>query len=178
MRMTHFAALMASLLILEGCQRTGFSSFGAPQNNNLIITQPQPLNPAPVGGVETGQLPDTTSDGAFPQAPGGEAATQQLEELATSSQDVTKEELIGRWTLASGGQSCDVFLSLTKWTGGFRAASRGCTDGLALVSAWNVEGKQVKLADSTGANIASLYKTASEKYDGATTGGQSISMGR
>lgn len=193
MRVTPLVAILLLTLAITGCQRTSYGYFGSPYQSGPIITQPQPLNPAPVGGVETGQLappkgslPNSALssgplDNTFPAAPGTDVvngASQDLQQLATASQDVNKEELIGRWTLASGAQSCDVFLSLTQWTGGYRAASRGCVDGLALVSAWNVDGKQVILADSTGANVASLYKTASERFDGATLSGQSISMGR
>lgn len=192
MRVTPLVAILVSILMVSGCQRTYYGSFGSPYPSGQIIAQPQPLSPAPVGGVETGQLPGPNGpnsanlpDGTFPTAPGqevvgvdGAAADQNLDQLATLSQDVNKEEMLGGWTLASGAQSCDVFLSLTQWTGGYRAASRGCVDGLALVSAWNVEGKQVILADSTGANVASLYKTASERFDGSTLSGQPISMGR
>ena len=91
---------------------------------------------------------------------------------------MTKEELIGRWTLAADGQTCDIFLSLTKWTGGYRAASRGCSGQSAVISAWDVKGKQVVLADSTGANVAGLYKTASERYSGALTSGGTVGMSR
>jgi hypothetical protein len=47
-----------------------------------------------------------------------------------------------------------------------------------VISAWDVKGKQVVLADSTGANVASLYKTASERYSGALTSGGTVGMSR
>jgi hypothetical protein len=46
-----------------------------------------------------------------------------------------------------------VFLSLTKWTGGYRAASRGCVGDAAAIAAWDVQGKQVILADSSGNQV-------------------------
>lgn len=173
MRLTYMVTVVAALAALQGCQRT---SFGGLQPQAQPLAQPAPLSPAPVGGVEAGQLPDASAQGQFPVAPNG--ASVNLEQVATNAQPLTKEELIGRWTMSSGGQSCDVFLSLTKWTGGFRAASRGCSADLALISAWNVEGKQVVLTDSSGSNAARLYKTAVERYDGSTTTGQAINMGR
>lgn len=174
MRLTYMVTVIAALAALQGCQRTSFG--GLQPQATQPLAQPAPLNPAPVGGVEAGQLGDATATNQFPTAPN--APSVNLDQVASNAQPLTKEELIGRWTMSSGGQSCDVFLSLTKWTGGFRAASRGCSEGLALVSAWNVEGKQVVLADSAGSNVARLYKTATERYDGSTTGGQAINMGR
>lgn len=174
MRLTYIVTVVAALTALQGCQRT---SFGGLQPQTVQpLAQPAPLSPAPVGGVEAGQLGDATATDQFPEAPN--APTANLEQVASNAQPLTKEELIGRWTMASGGQSCDVFLSLTKWTGGYRAASRGCSADLALVSAWDVESKQVVLTDSAGSNVARLYKTADERYDGSTTAGQAINMGR
>lgn len=174
MRLTYMVTVVAALAALQGCQRTSFG--GLQPQSAQPLAQPSSLSPAPVGGVEAGLLPDASTQNQFPEAPN--AAAVNLEQVATNAQPLTKEELIGRWTMSSGGQSCDVFLSLTKWTGGFRAASRGCSSDLALVSAWNVEGKQVVLADSSGSNVARLYKTAVERYDGSTTAGQAINMGR
>jgi hypothetical protein len=71
-----------------------------------------------------------------------------------------------------------VFLSLTKWTGGYRAASRGCVGNAAAIAAWDVQGKQVILADSSGNQIGRLYQSANERYDGSTSTGQPISLSR
>ena len=92
--------------------------------------------------------------------------------------ELTREALIGRWSATSGGTSCDVFLSLTKWTGGYRAASRGCVGNAAAIAAWDVQGKQVILADSSGNQIARLYQSANERYDGSTSTGQPIALSR
>lgn len=176
MRLTHLLTAVAVLAVLSGCQRTSFGGLTSP-GANTTIAQPQPLSPAPVGGVQSGQLPDATGSDQFPSAPTTTTNTD-LTQVAANAQALTKEELIGRWTLASGGQTCDIFLSLTKWTGGYRAASRGCSGKVALVSAWDVQGKQILLADSSGEKVARLYKTASERYDGSLNDGNAVGMSR
>jgi hypothetical protein len=175
MRLTHVVTAVAVLAVLSGCQRTTYNGLSSPGVQPLA--QPQPLQPAPVGGVQSSDLASPKAGANdFPTAP--QAATQDVTQLSANSQDVTKEELIGRWTLNSGGATCDIFLSLTKWTGGYRAASRGCSGGAAVISAWDVQGKQVVLADSAGTRVARLYKSANERYNGSTTGGQAVSMSR
>lgn len=174
MRLSHIAMAFAILAALSGCQRTGFGGM-MPQRGAQPLTQPQPINPAPVGGVQSSDLSDPTQDpNQFPNAPTDTSSNV----AAANAQSVTKEELIGRWTLSSAGQSCDIFLSLTQWTGGFRAASRGCSGSMALIAAWDVKAKRVVLADSAGTMVAQLYKTASERYDGSAAGGVAVSLSR
>jgi len=137
--------------------------------------------PAPVGGVESGQLapPSMDAPGQFPAAPTQpDASTLPPQVAAANAPELTREALIGRWSAGTGGTTCDVFLSLTKWTGGYRAASRGCVGSAAAISAWDVQGKQVILADSSGNQVARLYQSANERYDGSTSSGQPISLSR
>lgn len=172
MKMQTLLVAVAVAAVLSGCQRTSFGG---------LNTQPQPapLLPAPVGGVQSGQLPPpmTPAPGEFPAAPAAPdpAAAPQV---AANAPELTREALIGRWSAGTGGATCDVFLSLTKWTGGYRAASRGCAGNAAAIAAWDVQGKQVILADSSGNQIARLYQTAAERYDGTTLAGQPISLSR
>lgn len=172
MKMHTLLVAVAVTAALGGCQRTSFGG---------LSTQPRPapLMPAPIGGVESGQLAPPMTDGAsqFPTAP---TAPQQTDPqlAAANAPELTREALIGRWSAGTGGSSCDVFLSLTKWTGGYRAASRGCVGDAAAIAAWDVQGKQVILADSSGNQVARLYQSANERYDGSTATGQSISLSR
>ncbi|WP_245415417.1 protease inhibitor Inh/omp19 family protein [Hoeflea marina] len=167
------AVTILSTAVLGGCQRTTYGSMDTrPQ-------QPAPLMPAPIGGVESNQLPPASGAATeFPQAPETATAPANTEMAAANAPAVTKESLIGRWSVDSGGGRCDVFLALTKWTGGYRAASRGCVGDAASVSAWDVQGKQVILSDSSGNKVAGLYQTANERYDGSTSAGQPISLSR
>lgn len=169
-------AIAGLAVAVTGCQR----SVGA-----LNTGQPAPLTPAPIGGVTSNQLPPTTAPGAsqFPEAPQAntmdpaEAAARETQ-LAAAAPEVTREALIGRWSVESGGATCDVFLALTKWTGGYRAASRGCAGDAANISAWDVQGKQVILSDNSGNQIARLYQSGNERYDGSTSAGRPISLSR
>lgn len=174
MTRTTLLATAAILLALGGCQR----SIGGLDTRS----QPAPLTPAPAGTVSTSQLPppQPAQPGDFPAAPTAPAATTAADEtqLAANAPAVTREALIGRWSVASGGSSCDVFLALTKWTGGYRAASRGCAGAAASISAWDVQGKQVILSDNSGNQVARLYQSAPERYDGSTAQGQAISLSR
>lgn len=181
MKMKVIVVAAGVALAVSGCQRTvgGFEPL-----------TPAPLTPAPVAGVTSSQLPppggmgQQTSPSQFPEAPSGQAAinpedlAKQQTEMAANAPTVTRESLIGRWSVDSGGSRCDVFLALTKWTGGYRAASRGCVGAAANVSAWDVQGKQVLLSDNSGNQIARLYQSGNERYDGSTTAGQSISLSR
>ena len=173
MKMQTLLVAVAVAAVLGGCQRTSFGSLNTYQ-------RPAPLMPAPVGGVETGQLapPTTPAPGEFPAAPTAPDPTAAPQVAAANAPELTREALIGRWSAGTGGTTCDVFLSLTKWTGGYRAASRGCVGAAASITAWDVQGKQVILADSNGNQVARLYQSANERYDGSTSTGQPISLSR
>jgi hypothetical protein len=161
---------LSALVALTGCQRLGI--------NRPLYGQPEPLSPAPIGGVQSGQL-SPPGQGEFPDAPQTSGPTpEELQTVAANAPDVTRDSMVGRWTISTGGNSCDVFLALTKWTGGYRAASRGCSDQASLISAWDVQGKQVLLGDSSGNQFARLYKTGDKRFDGTTQAGQAISLSR
>ncbi|KGF67181.1 outer membrane lipoprotein precursor, partial [Hoeflea sp. BAL378] len=123
MKMQTLLVAVAVAAVLGGCQRTSFGGLNTQQ-------QPAPLMPAPVGGVQSGQLPppgtgtDMNSPTSFPAAPTAPTPTVAPEVAAANAPELTREALIGRWSAGTGGSTCDVFLSLTKWTGGYRAASR------------------------------------------------------
>ena len=173
MKMHTLLVAVAVAAVLGGCQRTSFGGLDTQQ-------RPAPLMPAPVGGVQSGQLapPMTPQPGEFPAAPTAAEQTTAPQVADANAPELTREALIGRWSATSSGSTCDVFLSLTKWTGGYRAASRGCVGNAAAITAWDVQGKQVILADSNGNQVARLYQSANERYDGSTSTGQSISLSR
>ena len=88
------AVAAAVVLTVSGCQR----SVG-----QLDTRQPTPLAPAPVGGVQSSQLPPTTptaptNPSQFPDAPtqpDAQASLQQETELAANAPEVTRESLLG-----------------------------------------------------------------------------------
>lgn len=157
---------------------------------------PSPLRPAPTGQVESSRLPppppppppspavsepvvsqnnaDPSPENAASQGP----ESQPVQTASASGAPLKREGLVGAWKVSSGGGNCQIFMALTKWTGGYRAASRGCPGQAADVSAWDVSGSQVVLKDSSGSTVASLNSSGATRYDGQTSGGQPISLYR
>jgi hypothetical protein len=165
------AAVMG--LALAGCQRTAY-------NASTISYSPPPLQAAPIGTVQSNQLPDAGGSQfpAAPSAPAPGAAAQQNTQLASNAMDVTKESMVGSWKVNSGGKTCDMFLTLTNLGSGSRGGTRGCVGELTAMGSWEVSGKQVLLKDRNGGSIGTLYKTADARFDGSTSSGQSISLSR
>ncbi|QKV19948.1 protease inhibitor Inh/omp19 family protein [Oricola thermophila] len=187
MQKTAFAAgiCLAAAVAVSGCTTSRFGTYPTYQ-------QPAPLNPAPSGQVTAGQLPPPVqpgvapaTQGTFPVAPGMEGATAtdpnaaggSVQNLATAK-PVTREGMVGAWKVATGGSSCQIFFSTTQWTGGFRAATRGCPGDAANVSAWDVSGQQVVLKDSNDNKVGTLFPTGSGSFSGQTVGGMAITLTR
>lgn len=182
------ALLLTAALVVSGCTST---RIGALQTQPA----PAPLNPAPSGTVTGNPLPPPTAPAAapapvaFPDAPVVEQpeVVQPVQPVETpntsvtevaSAQPVTREALVGAWKVSTAGSSCQMFMALTQWTGGYRAASRGCPGDAASVSAWDVKGQQVVLSDSNGNRVATLFASSAGRFDGQTTGGRAISLSR
>jgi len=143
--------------------------------------QPVPLDPAPRSPVEGSELrptsPDTTDIVEVPSDP--ENSVEVASVNPANGQPVSRDALIGAWTVSTGGTNCQIFLALTKWSGGFRAASRGCSaPAIADVQAWDVRGKQVVLVDSNGGTAATLIRSGDTRYNGSTSGGGAITFSR
>ena len=182
----RYAPLMlVGALVLTGCQRT--SGFYA---GNRLPQQQQPvsLEPAPLTPVEQGELQPvapgtdgTTVNGEGVPALPGHGTNNQVASLQppANAQPVTRQAMVGAWTVSTDGSSCQIFLALTKWSDGYRAASRGCSaHAISDVQAWDVKKKQVVLVNSAGATAATLYRSSDQRYDGSTNGGGAISFTR
>ncbi len=154
-------ASVVSVLALAAC-----SSY-APPPPRIAPLAPQPVNPvasqalpAPVAPA----MPQPTTDMAMGQ-PGMAGAPAS----PGASTEVRKADLIGSWTLASAGETCQLSMNLTSWSGGYRASTRGCvSDELKAVGAWDVAGKEILLKDASGAVVARLYAAAPNRYSGQT----------
>jgi len=172
--------------------------------------RPAALNPAPVAPVSTNTLPPVGTAPTAPVTPslnGQQAALQSaaaasgqaqdlqaIPTLPTSNAGVTRvqqvsvspsidfgrNDVLGAWNVATKSDGCALNLSLTTWTGGFRASTRKCsTDTLLEIGAWNVAGKQLSLFNKTGGVIARLVASGDNRFDGTTeAGGNSISVFR
>ena len=92
---------------------------------------------------------------------------------------VGRTDLLGGWTISAAGDSCQLFMTLTTWAGGYRASTRGCTNAaLQTISAWNMEGGQVQLLNDAGATLARLYPASKTQFNGQTEGGGPVTVSR
>lgn len=168
---------LALVLAVAGCTRTNLNQGGLPPQ------QATPLKPAPLEPVDEAKL-EPVEPVAPKQVEPKPEVPEEVTEVAKAdpsqgAQPVTRQAMVGAWTVSTGGSSCQIFLALTKWSGGYRAASRGCSAAaISDVQAWDVKGKQVVLVDSSGNTAASLFRSADERFDGSTTGGGAISFSR
>ncbi|WP_108662594.1 AprI/Inh family metalloprotease inhibitor [Acuticoccus kandeliae] len=136
----------------------------APVQSAELAPPPQPV--APVAPVAEAPLPAETQTAAAPPA--------------SSGVSVGRTDLLGGWTLSSGGETCQLFMSLTTWTGGYRASTRGCSSPqLSGISAWDLSGNTVTLKGGDGANtVATLTASQPQQFNGSTTGGAGITVSR
>ncbi len=144
--------------------------------------KPQPLEAQPVQPVQSNSLPDPSTDTAqFPQKPVVDPALGQNQvdtQVAANAMDIKKEQMVGGWKVNSAGANCDMFLTLTNLGAGSRGGTRGCVGDLSKMGSWEVNGKQVVLKDRDGNQLASLYKTAENRFDGSTSTGQTVNLSR
>jgi hypothetical protein len=178
MRIFHAVTGIALMAALAGCDRTVYTYQPAP-------VAPAPLQAQPIGGVQTSDLsaPGGTAPmgpGQFPAAPA--APNQQLASVnaapPANSLDISKEQLVGGWKVSSGGATCNMFLTLTKFGQASRGGTSKCVGELMTMRAWDVAGKQVVLMDANGNPIGRLYKTADNQYNGSSNSGLPISLTR
>lgn len=176
MRKSLSVVALVATMALAGCMRTGMSDI------DTADVRPQPLEAQPVTSVQSGQLPDPTVDPtAFPEKPVVDPtaqASQTVDVASANGLDIKKETMVGGWKVTQGGAGCDMFLTLTNLGSGSRGGTRGCAADLTKMASWEVAGKQVLLKDRDGNVIARLYKSAENRFDGATAGGQQLSLNR
>jgi len=172
----------AFALTLCGCGSIG--AIGVPPSG-----QNQAPPPPVAGGLPP---PGTTYPG---QPPGGAVIAEPLPPAGTvdglapvaalppaappAAAPLGRTDLLGGWTIASSGDSCQLFMTLTSWTGGYRASTRGCSsEQLKSISAWNLNGSQVVLAGQGGSPVATLQNAGGTRFDGTIAGGGPVSFYR
>lgn len=177
------ASGMMLTVALTGCTR----SLGSISPRS---SEPQRLPSAPVDPVQSaGQLPPPTPQQptddvsaqpeTAPTAPETQIAAVEPPPPPPSSEPVTREGVSGTWNVKSDNPDCRMVLAFTKWSGGYRATSLRCNSPeLSGVSAWDVNGSQVVLMDSSGNTLARLNNSGGARYDGTTAGGKPISFTR
>ena len=180
--------VVALAIALAGCGSIG--SISMPWKKNST-TSPDVLPSAtavgPVDSTDIGPPGGTTVDGTTGDvADAGTAGGDQSLAPPAGSQtaavgaggNLGRTDLLGGWTIASGSDSCQLFMTLTSWTGGYRASTRGCTDPtLKSIQAWNLQNGQVTLAGQGGSPVATLTSSGNNRFDGQANG-QAISFFR
>ena len=188
---------MLALLLAAGCSRSAptFASGpaplpAAPSGRVAANRLPPPPPPPPPGATASADTSELNADGS-PKDANADAQDTEVASLGSGSETtpnsgssgggggpLSRTSVLGAYKVTTTGGNCQIILSLTKWTGGYRAASRGCPGAVADVSAWDVSGNQVVLKDSGGSNVASLNSSGGSRYEGQTNGGQQISLYR
>jgi hypothetical protein len=183
------SAILAGLIILTGCTRS--------LNTIAPSAPPRALPSAPSESVASNQLPPLDSNqqatqnatldqrmGITPTPPEnqqqvGVANSAETTGSTSSSMKITREGMAGSWQVPTDGLDCRIILAFTKWSGGYRAASRRCTSPeIQNVNAWDVKDQSVVLVDQSGNEVARLFGTNSGRYDGRTLSGQPVSFVR
>jgi hypothetical protein len=181
-------------LLSAGC--TSLNPFGRDEPRAVAAAPPPaPLAPAPTGSVTASPLPPpggvpgdplqtapsglaALNPGTQTGAPGAGLATPAAAPAA-GNVEVGRTDLLGGWTVAAAGDSCQLFMTLTTWSGGYRASTRGCSNAaLTGISAWNMEGQQIQLLNDSGATLARLYPSSKTQFSGQTEGGGPITVSR
>jgi hypothetical protein len=163
------------VFVLAGCGSLGAIGIGS--NNRAQSDQ---LQPAALPPVQTGNLPPLSDGGLATYPPAGTGSDLSAQPLpppgtidtavaapVAGGGELGRTDLLGGWTIAANGDSCQLFMTLTSWTGGYRASTRGCSsETLMSISAWNLQGSQVVLSAQAGGELARLNPAGSGRFDG------------
>jgi Protease inhibitor Inh len=161
-------------ITLAGCGSIG--AIGLNRNSAPAA----PADTVAVSPVQSSNLPPVA--GAAPPGQSGivgaaPATTAAVQPPAASA--LGRTDLLGGWTIVSSGDSCQLFMTLTSWTGGYRASTRGCSsEVLKSISAWNLSGARVVLAGTGGSPVATLAASSPSRFDGQTGQGAPVSFYR
>jgi hypothetical protein len=182
MRLVWVAPILA--LALAGCGELGAIDFP-------LTGPPTDLTPgaAPTTPVEAGALPPpgVTDPGVTTPPPDvlvtpplllpspGGAAVPAAPIPVTN---LTRTDLLGGWTINTGVDACQLFVTLTDWialadgTRAYRASTRDCTTQvLVAISAWTLEGQVVILASADGTTLARLTPISLDRFEGQIVNG-------
>lgn len=176
----HLPLALMLAAALTGCQRTAgfFGSSGSGSQQTASSLEPAPLPPVRESQLEPVQQGSQQSPQGFPDD-AGTVDVASASPPPAGETPLSRQAMIGAWTVSTGGSSCQIFLALTKWSGGYRAASRGCSaPSIADVQAWDVKGSRVVLVNASGGTAASLSRSSDQRYNGSTTSGESITFTR
>lgn len=187
---------VAALLVLAGCASSNVSVSS--------VGQTEQLAPVQTGSVSTSALPPIGPNGEVQQGIAPLAPTTDPTAVDPLTADVqpgvsggltsaggdfnatgrdltgglTVEKLLGRWTVVSGADQCQLNLTQTAktGTGRYRANAPACgLKGLSVVASWTLAGSQVQLFDENGDLVAALILSGN-RFVGTLAGGTGVSM--
>tara|TARA_R110000868_G_scaffold1520_12_gene12163 strand:- start:30 stop:752 length:723 start_codon:yes stop_codon:yes gene_type:complete len=146
-----------------------------------MMAQPDPA-PFDAGAANTSasaQLQTPTADHTVQAtAPMTQPTTQPVQPAASSAQ-LSRADMLGAWQLAAASDNCQLFMTLTTWTGGYRATTKGCSSvELSNITAWDLENNRVVLVGATGSQVASLVSAGGNRFSGQTKSGAQVSVSR
>jgi len=176
---TQILAPVVLAVALAGCGSIG--AIGLPPMKRDAA---EPVDPVMVSPVETATLPPVggaPGTGGYGTGQGTPPLGQTtcLNPPPTSGPALGRTDLLGGRTITKRSDSCQLFMTLTSWTGGYRASTRGCSsEVLKSISAWNLSGTQVVLAGTGGATVATLVASGSTRFDGQTGQGAPVTFYR
>ncbi|MCT4656203.1 MAG: protease inhibitor Inh/omp19 family protein [Cohaesibacter sp.] len=179
--MIRLTMIVGAGFVLAGCSSLGMDRFGGrPASLPPAPTAPvqsQTLSPLdPGANVQIGGQPGQPINNAMGaeaelSQQGADVAAQGQSTIVAaapaSAKSLSRTDLLGAWTLASGAEQCKLNVNLTSWSGGYRASTRGCQSSeLQRINAWNLNGPQVVLLAEDGSTMAKLYSTSAGRFDG------------
>lgn len=172
----RLATIGAMALAVSGCMSQRTQTVTAIQPAPSRPVQSAPLAPPPTT-EQPPELEAPVSDEPLPDPNGTDLVASTSPSPGVS---VGRTDLLGGWTISSGGDSCQLFMSLTTWTGGYRASTRGCNSpSLAGIAAWDLNGSTVTLKGGDGAaSVATLNATSPQSFSGSTAQGAGITVSR
>jgi hypothetical protein len=173
---------LAPAAVAPGLMAIALAGCGSIGAIGLNRNDPAPADTVAVSPVQSNTLPPV--GGTAPPGQGDIVGAAPGTTTAAASQPpaasaLGRTDLLGGWTIVSSGDTCQLFMTLTSWTGGYRASTRGCNnDVLKSISAWNLNGSQVVLAGTGGSPVATLAASSPTRFDGQTGQGTAVSFYR
>jgi len=142
------------------------------------VTAPTPIDPLQPPAAGAG-IPIASAAPPKPAEPVASDKGPAIGGPAIGGPAIGRGELAGGWRISSGSDNCQLFITLTSWSGGYRASTKGCNSAeMQRISAWDVSGRQVSLKSGDGAIVATLTSAGQEKFAGTTASKQAISLSR
>jgi hypothetical protein len=190
---------IAAILLVAGCSSTRVAvnnagqaeQLGAVQTGSVSTTALPPIGPngevqQGVGGppplTPTDPMANPLASDVQPGVSGGIQTANADGSFNATGRDLTGgltvEKLLGRWTVVSGANQCQLNLTQTAktGTGRYRASAPACAlPGLSVVASWTLAGSQVQLFDENGDLVAALILSGN-RFVGTLAGGTGVSM--